>query len=74
VRLRESLPSAARRFVAVRRTRLCRNLNGEALAPYGRRTLGDACATEVVDVTEPESVDRMVRRATTEFGATPTSR
>jgi len=57
----------ARRFVAEGARVVLGDLNGEALAGMASE-LGDACVTEIVDVTDPASVDRMVRRATDDFG------
>ncbi len=58
---------SARRFVAEGARVVLGDLNGEALGRMAGE-LGDACVTEIVDVTDPESVDRMVARASEEFG------
>ncbi len=57
----------ARRFVAEGARVVLGDLHADALARMADE-LGDACVTELVDVTVPESVDRMVRRASQEFG------
>ena len=57
----------ARRFVAEGARVVLGDLNAEALAGM-RDELGDACVTEVVDVTEPAAIDRMVARAADAFG------
>jgi NAD(P)-dependent dehydrogenase (short-subunit alcohol dehydrogenase family) len=57
----------ARRFVAEGARVVCADMNAEALDKVAAE-LGDACATEVVNVTDPDAVDRMVARATETFG------
>jgi NAD(P)-dependent dehydrogenase (short-subunit alcohol dehydrogenase family) len=57
----------ARRFVGEGARVVLGDLNREALAHMAAE-LGDACVIEVVDVREPESVDRMVARATEDLG------
>jgi NAD(P)-dependent dehydrogenase (short-subunit alcohol dehydrogenase family) len=57
----------ARRFVAEGARVVLGDLHADALGRMADE-LGDACVTELVDVTVPESVDRMVLRATGEFG------
>ena len=57
----------ARRFVAEGARVVLGDLHADALGRMADE-LGDACVTELVDVTVPEAVDRMVLRATGEFG------
>jgi NAD(P)-dependent dehydrogenase (short-subunit alcohol dehydrogenase family) len=57
----------ARRFVAEGARVVLGDLNGDALKKMADE-LGDACVTEVVDVTDPDAVDRLVARASQEFG------
>jgi NAD(P)-dependent dehydrogenase (short-subunit alcohol dehydrogenase family) len=57
----------ARRFVAEGARVVLGDLHADALGRMADE-LGDACVTELVDVTVPDSVDRMVLRATGEFG------
>jgi NAD(P)-dependent dehydrogenase (short-subunit alcohol dehydrogenase family) len=57
----------ARRFVAQGARVVLGDLNGEALGLL-ESELGDACATEIVDVTDPDAVERLVARATQTFG------
>src|SRR3954447_26437713 len=57
----------ARRFVAEGARVVLGDLHGDALKEMAAE-LGDACATEVVDVTDPDAVDRLVARASQEFG------
>jgi NAD(P)-dependent dehydrogenase (short-subunit alcohol dehydrogenase family) len=57
----------ARRFVAEGARVVCADLNEDALDKIATE-LGDACVTEVVNVTDPDAVERMVTRTTDTFG------
>ncbi|HTL86842.1 MAG TPA: glucose 1-dehydrogenase [Acidimicrobiia bacterium] len=57
----------ARRFVSEGARVVLGDLNGDALETMAKE-LGDDCATELVDVTDPTAVERLVARATDDFG------
>jgi glucose 1-dehydrogenase len=58
----------ARRFVAEGARVVLGDLNPDGLAAMVEELGNDACATEVVDVTEPDDLDRLVERAVATFG------
>ena len=59
--------ATARRFVAEGARVVLGDRNGELLAEIGAE-LGDAAATEVIDVTVEGDIERLVQRAVETFG------
>ena len=59
----------ARRFVAEGARVVLGDRNADGLDAMAKELGPDACATEIVDVTVPADLDRLVARATESFGA-----